>query len=93
MGYGDLYPTTAEGRLVAGALMIGGIALLGVVTGMVASWFVEKINGLEQSLEDSTHRELRAVHAELAALRARLDCRATAPRRRHTAGPDERANR
>ncbi|HET9140180.1 ion channel, partial [Actinophytocola sp.] len=24
VGYGDLYPTTAEGRLVAGALMIGG---------------------------------------------------------------------
>lgn len=73
VGYGDLYPTTAEGRLVAGALMIGGIALLGVVTGMVASWFVEKINGLELSLEDATQRELRAVHAELAALRARLD--------------------
>lgn len=73
VGYGDLYPTTAEGRLVAGALMIGGIALLGVITGLVASWFVEKINGLERSLEDVALHELRAVRAELAALRARLD--------------------
>lgn len=72
VGYGDRYPTTTEGRLVAGALMIAGIALLGVITGMVASWFVEKINGLELSIEDSTQRELRAVRAELAALRAQL---------------------
>ena len=40
VGYGDRYPVTPEGRLVAAALMVGGIALLGVVTGLVASWFV-----------------------------------------------------
>jgi voltage-gated potassium channel len=52
--------------------MIGGVALLGVVTGVVASWFVEKIRGVELSIEESTYWELRAVCAELAALRARL---------------------
>src|SRR5215213_6376059 len=32
VGYGDHYPVTAVGRLVAFGLMIGGIALLGTVT-------------------------------------------------------------
>jgi Ion channel len=32
VGYGDHYPVTAAGRLVAFVLMIGGIALLGTVT-------------------------------------------------------------
>ncbi|MDQ3789323.1 MAG: hypothetical protein M3422_19015, partial [Actinomycetota bacterium] len=35
--YGDRYPVTGEGRLVAATLMVGGIALLGVVTRLVAS--------------------------------------------------------
>ncbi|GAB1511007.1 ion channel [Actinophytocola sp. KF-1] len=34
VGYGDRYPVTGEGRLVAATLMLGGIALLGVVTGL-----------------------------------------------------------
>jgi voltage-gated potassium channel len=31
-GYNDLTPLTAEGRIVAVALMIGGISLIGIVT-------------------------------------------------------------
>jgi voltage-gated potassium channel len=72
VGYGDRYPTTAEGRLVAATLMIGGIALLGAITGMVASWFVERIRGAELSIEEANRRELAAVRAELAALRDQL---------------------
>jgi voltage-gated potassium channel len=73
VGYGDLYPTTAQGRLVAGCLMIGGIAMLAVLTGAVASWLVETIKGAESSIEESTQRELHALRAELAALTTRLD--------------------
>ncbi|SDC88404.1 potassium channel family protein [Actinokineospora iranica] len=72
VGYGDHYPVTVEGRLVAGALMLGGIALLGVVTGVIASWFVEKIAGAEQSIEDTTRAEVRLLREELAQLRAEL---------------------
>ncbi|GLZ37601.1 potassium channel family protein [Actinokineospora sp. NBRC 105648] len=72
VGYGDRYPITVEGRLVAAALMVGGIALLGVVTGVIASWFVEKIAGAEQSIEDTTRGEISALRAEIAALRADL---------------------
>nr|MBA3233489.1 two pore domain potassium channel family protein [Propionibacteriales bacterium] len=43
VGYGDRFPVTTEGRLIASALMLAGIALLGVVTAALASWFVERI--------------------------------------------------
>ena len=40
VGYGDRFPTTNEGRLLAVLLMITGISLIGVITASVASWFV-----------------------------------------------------
>jgi voltage-gated potassium channel len=43
VGYGDHYPVTTAGRLVAFGLMIGGIALLGTVTATLASWLVETV--------------------------------------------------
>ncbi|WP_309109804.1 ion channel [Saccharothrix sp.] len=75
VGYGDRYPVTWEGRLVAALLMIGGIALLGVITGTIASWLVERLSGVEGQVaeaEEATLAELRSVKAELAELRAEL---------------------
>jgi voltage-gated potassium channel len=75
VGYGDRYPVTWEGRLVAALLMIGGIALLGVITGTIASWLVSRLSGVEESVaeaEQSTLAELRLVRAELAELREEL---------------------
>jgi voltage-gated potassium channel len=43
VGYGDRYPVTGVGRMVALALMVGGIALLGMVTATLASWLVETV--------------------------------------------------
>jgi voltage-gated potassium channel len=40
VGYGDRFPTTTEGRILAVMLMIVGISLVGVITASVASWFV-----------------------------------------------------
>ena len=41
VGYGDRYPTTTEGRLLAVLLMFMGISLVGVITASVAAWFVK----------------------------------------------------
>jgi voltage-gated potassium channel len=41
VGYGDRYPTTTEGRMLAVLLMITGISLVGVITASVAAWFVK----------------------------------------------------
>ena len=42
VGYGDLYPVTLEGRLVAVILMTTGVGLFGTFTAFVASWFVKE---------------------------------------------------
>lgn len=41
VGYGDKYPVTSEGRLIAALLMTTGVGLFGTFTGFLASWFVE----------------------------------------------------
>jgi voltage-gated potassium channel len=41
VGYGDKYPVTTEGRLIAAILMTAGVGLFGTFTGFVASWFME----------------------------------------------------
>lgn len=41
VGYGDRFPTTTEGRVIAFALMLVGISLMGVITASVAAWFVK----------------------------------------------------
>ena len=42
VGYGDRYPVTTEGRIIAAFLMTMGVGLLGTFTAFVASWFVEE---------------------------------------------------
>lgn len=64
VGYGDLYPISAEGRLVAAALMIGGIALLGVISGIIASWFVDRTENIRAGVERQV-RELEELRLQL----------------------------
>ena len=40
VGYGDVYPVTPEGRILAMVLMISGIGLFGILSGLAASFFV-----------------------------------------------------
>jgi len=40
VGYGDRYPVTTEGRIIAAVLMTVGVGLFGIFTGFVASLFV-----------------------------------------------------
>lgn len=69
VGYGDHYPVTDTGRLIAAALMIGGIAVLGVVTASLASWLVENVAAETaadvEAADESVRRELAEVRAKL----------------------------
>jgi voltage-gated potassium channel len=71
VGYGDRYPTTGQGRLIAFALMASGIALLGVITAAMASWFVAKLAQVESS-EQETEESVTELAAEIRALREEL---------------------
>lgn len=41
VGYGDKYPITSEGRIVAAILMTVGVGLFGTFTAYISSWFVQ----------------------------------------------------
>ncbi len=62
VGYGDYAPVTFTGRLVAGGMMLLGIALIGVVTASVAAWFVSVTSGDEEEKRDAAEVD-RDQHA------------------------------
>jgi voltage-gated potassium channel len=40
VGYGDKFPVTTEGRMIAALLMTAGVGLFGSFTGLIASWIL-----------------------------------------------------
>ena len=72
VGYGDRYPVTGQGRLVAAALMVGGIAILGVVTASLASWLVEHVAAAEQQQSRDLQEQLDEIRGQLDEVLARL---------------------
>ena len=68
VGYGDLYPTTVQGRIIGIALMFVGISFLSLLTAAIASRFVKDDRSEE-------HRQLVAmlqrIEADVAELKAR----------------------
>jgi voltage-gated potassium channel len=51
VGYGDRFPVTGAGRLVAVLLMVGGVALLGTVTAALASWLIGRAEEAEETAQ------------------------------------------
>ncbi|HEY5134445.1 MAG TPA: ion transporter [Candidatus Nanopelagicales bacterium] len=89
VGYGDLYPVTAAGRVTAVVLMLGGVAFLGTLAGTLSAFFGVGSDGGSLELDEhgnvvpddepatATAAGARPddadVAAELAALRATVD--------------------
>ena len=65
VGYGDKYPTTGTGRVLGVIVMFCGIALLGVLTSFLASFFVAQPKKKEEELAPT---DPRAKVAEIKAL-------------------------
>jgi voltage-gated potassium channel len=81
VGYGDHFPVTLLGRLVAAGLMIGGMAVLGVVTASVAAWLVENV-AVEtaadvEAKEEPLRLEIARLARQIEQLSAQLTERAT----------------
>ena len=69
VGYGDYFPVTPTGRVVAVGIMIGGIALIGVVTATLASWIVEKVSEANEAEQVATKAHIDELLAEVRAIR------------------------
>ncbi|MCC3763520.1 ion transporter [Glycomyces sp. TRM65418] len=59
VGYGDMVPQTVEGRAIAAFLMFAGIGLFGLVSGSLASWFVDRVSSASKTAERAEADELR----------------------------------
>ncbi|GAA1962370.1 potassium channel family protein [Microbacterium aquimaris] len=87
VGYGDYFPATVSGRIVAVGLMIGGVALIGVVTATLASWIVERVStetgsvAATQDQVDELRDEIRELKAMVRDLRGCSDTPQVTPSR------------
>ena len=72
VGYGDLAPVTAVGRWAAVLLMIGGVALAGVVTATLASWIVSLVAEESAEQEAATRAQVEVLQRQVTALIERV---------------------
>jgi voltage-gated potassium channel len=73
VGYGDVTPKSLAGRIVAGAVMLEGIALLAIVTAGVTSAFVRRAEQDREADEDDAEaKEQQRIDARFDSLDARL---------------------
>jgi voltage-gated potassium channel len=74
VGYGDVVPGATAGKVIASFLMLGGLSLYAVVTGVITSAFVSRAQadraaaGDDPMVEklDEMHQELKEIRASLA---------------------------
>jgi voltage-gated potassium channel len=69
VGYGDRFPVTVGGRVVAAVLMISGIGLFGVLSGLLAAWFVSPQDKADERALASIKEDLTAIRRELENIR------------------------
>ncbi len=82
VGYGDLYPVTRAGRIVASLLLVLGVGIFGAMAGILAGWFTgestpdkdldvrqlsQEITALRLSVEDLQARVSPTNHDRMAA--------------------------
>jgi len=73
VGYGDEFPVTTLGRLVAMALMLVGIGFIAILTGAIAERFLAgEIEDVAEGVEETAATEGELL-TELRAIRVRLD--------------------
>lgn len=78
VGYGDHFPVTLEGRLIAAVLMVAGISLLGIVTATMGVWILSVLDEirkeeLHDEKKDALDRELGAIDKTRDELLAQLE--------------------
>ena len=72
VGYGDVVPHQAAGRVIATFLMLGGLSMVAVVTAVITSAFVTRAQAERRDQgDDPVMQKLEAIQSDLARLRER----------------------
>ena len=77
VGYGDKFPVTTEGRMIAAVLMTAGVGLFGSFTGLIASWILSPTRKDQE--QDS---ELAKLQEQVGSIQQQLSENLTAARPR-----------
>jgi voltage-gated potassium channel len=72
VGYGDFFPVTLGGRIIAFFVMLTGVGIIGALASILASILVTSNDAEPTAESDATHQELQAIRAELVRLREQL---------------------
>lgn len=72
VGYGDVYPTTGAGEILAVCVMVVGIGFVAFLTAAVAQRFVAQIEEPKPEWEHAVLSELREIKTRLAAIEERF---------------------
>ncbi len=67
VGYGDVVPASAAGRIIAAVVMIGGIGFITVTTAAIASAFVEAARQ-RNATDDDVEDDIALLRKEIATL-------------------------
>ncbi|MCI1859380.1 MAG: potassium channel family protein [Sporolactobacillus sp.] len=70
VGYGDIYPHTTIGKLIAALLMVGGIGFIGLLTSTITDFFT--VDGRNEA-DTTNQEEIRELTRQIAALSAKVD--------------------
>ncbi len=73
VGYGDLVPTTLEGRIVGMLLILVGIAIFSMLTASFSVFFIEKEEEEKNDREDAMVRRLQMLEARLERIELNLN--------------------
>ncbi|MCF6524557.1 potassium channel family protein [Streptomyces sp. JJ36] len=86
VGYGDIYPVTPGGRLLATLVMLVGITTFSLVTAALATWFVGRaardlhrmgavLRGIRREHSEELADQMRTLHARFDRLEQRMEDR------------------
>ena len=76
VGYGDVVPHTAWGRVLGGFVIVFGVTFISFLVAIVTSLFVDVSRAGEQDMRDAQHAEtqalLQSIDKRLGAIESRL---------------------
>lgn len=91
VGYGDLVPTTLEGRLVGMLLILVGVALFSLLTASFSVFFIERDEKEMVDREQATLLKIQMLEARLERIESQLHTAVSALQRMETLEADRRA--